>query len=461
METKFEKLNEVIEYIENHLEDDIEMQDLAKIAGCSQFDFLRFFTFLCDISPSTYIRRRRMSLAVEALQKGFRVIDVALKYGYFNPVSFSRAFKEQFGILPSEIKNSALSIKIFPKLELSIIKREDSKMNFRIVTTTKNSCFIGIAKTFKEKKNNLIPKFWTQTQKNGDYGSLERFSIGFPYDTEYYEQNGINLCNVHSIGISDKDGKDKYVIGTFSDNNIAKYDRHFIHAGEYLVASGDYDINKIWHNIENWLSQSIYRRDKKHAYIELYAQTIDGNDYAEIWLPIIKEAIQIKNPDDIKSKNKECEFVLLPEYKFIGKTLHVGDKNSCGIGEFWAEFNSDERNNELLKLPKLFNECATFSGISIEGNVCKEKGEFLYAIGVFTPKNTFVPDGFDVYNFPSTLAAYGILDTTDQKRLRDIIVNNKMLCKDDWAGELYYCDEPLIENGKTFFHWLLPVKKTI
>lgn len=400
METKLEKLNEVIDYIENHLEEDIAMQDLAKIAGCSEFDFLRVFTFLCNISPSTYIRRRRMSLAAEALQKGYRVIDVALKYGYSNPVSFSRTFKEQFCILPSEIKDSSFFINMFPKFEFSIIKREDFSMKYRIVRVTKPICFIGIGKTIKDKKYNIIPKFWEHTQSNGDYSALEKFSIGFPFNKEYYEQNGINLCNVHGIGISEKDGKEKYVIGAFSDNNItAKYDKYCIPTGDYLVVSGDYNFSITWQNIGNWLSQSIYKRDKKHAYIELYAQTSDGKDYAEIWVPIVKEAIEIKNPEDIKSRNKECEFVLMPEYKFIGKTLHVDGKKSSGISEFWTAFNSDERNNELLKLPRLFKECTSFNGISMLGNACKE------------------------------------------------------------TGELYYCDEPLIENDKTLFHWLLPVKK--
>lgn len=462
MEKKFEKLNKVIEYIENHLEEDIDMQELARISECSQFDFLRLFTFLCDISPSTYIRRRRMSLAAEALQKGYRVIDVALKYGYFNPVSFSRTFKEQFGILPSEIKNISFSNKIFPRFELSIIKKEDFIMNFRIVTTTKTSSFIGIDKTVKNKTFNLIPKFWNQTQKNGDGTALEKFSTGFPFDKEYYDKNGINLCNLHSIVVPEKDDKVKYIIGTFSENNMtAKYERFFIPAGDYLVASGDYDFSKIWLNIDNWLSQSVYKREKKQAYIEIYAQTADGKEYAEIWIPIVKETIQIKNPDEIKSKNKECEFVLLPEFKFIGKTLRVGDKKSCDIGEFWTMFNSDERNNELLKLPRLFKECSAYSGIAIVGNACKEKNQFLYAIGVFTLKDTLVPIGYEVYSFPSTLAAYGVLNTSEQETLRKVIHDNDMLNYEGWVGELYFCDEPIIENGNTLFHWLVPVKKTL
>lgn len=66
-----------------------------------------------------------------------------------------------------------------------------------------------------------------------------------------------------------------------------------------------------------------------------------------------------------------------------------------------------------------------------------------------------------MYNFPSTLAAYGVLGTTKQNDLREIVAANNMLNEDGWAGELYYCDEPLIENDKTLFHWLLPVKKTL
>lgn len=85
--------NEAINYIEEHLTDEIDLNKLGKIAGCSGFHFQRMFSYMADIPLSEYIRRRKMSLAAVTLQNGEKVLDVALKYGYDSPTAFNRAFQ--------------------------------------------------------------------------------------------------------------------------------------------------------------------------------------------------------------------------------------------------------------------------------------------------------------------------------------------------------------------------------
>ena len=89
-----DKLNLVIEYIESHLADEIEQDEIAKIACCSYYEVGRMFSLIADISISDYIRKRRLTLAgAELKNDNAKVIDVALKYGYDSPVSFARAFQ--------------------------------------------------------------------------------------------------------------------------------------------------------------------------------------------------------------------------------------------------------------------------------------------------------------------------------------------------------------------------------
>lgn len=86
-------MKNAIDYIENNLTNEIEYERIAQIALCSQYHFQRMFSFLIGVALSEYIRRRRLTLAAFDLQNSSeKIIDIALKYGYNSPDSFSRAF---------------------------------------------------------------------------------------------------------------------------------------------------------------------------------------------------------------------------------------------------------------------------------------------------------------------------------------------------------------------------------
>ena len=77
-----ERLNKAMSYIEEHITEEIDFEQTAKIACCSAYHFQRMFTYMAGIPLSEYIRRRRMTLAAVELQSSDeKVIDIALKYG--------------------------------------------------------------------------------------------------------------------------------------------------------------------------------------------------------------------------------------------------------------------------------------------------------------------------------------------------------------------------------------------
>ena len=83
-----EGLNQSVRYIEEHLTDEIDSEQLGRIACCSTYHYQRMFTYMAGISLAEYIRRRKMSLAAVELQDGKkRIIDVAAKYGYSSPTT--------------------------------------------------------------------------------------------------------------------------------------------------------------------------------------------------------------------------------------------------------------------------------------------------------------------------------------------------------------------------------------
>ena len=94
-------LQRAIDYIDENLCDELEISKIAARAYLSQFYFQRVFNAVCGMTVGEYIRNRRLSLAGEELSRSsIKVIDIALKYGYDSPDSFSRAFTKFHGISP-------------------------------------------------------------------------------------------------------------------------------------------------------------------------------------------------------------------------------------------------------------------------------------------------------------------------------------------------------------------------
>lgn len=127
-------MNEALRYIENHLTDEIDAKEAARLACCSEYHFQRMFSFLAGLPLTDYIRRRRLTLAAFELQSGqCKVIDAAVKYGYGSADSFARAFQAMHGITPSEARTGAHSLKAFSPMTFQLTVRGGSEMQYRIV----------------------------------------------------------------------------------------------------------------------------------------------------------------------------------------------------------------------------------------------------------------------------------------------------------------------------------------
>ena len=129
-----ERLNDAISYIEEHLTEEIDMNQLGRIACCSSYHFQRMFTYMAGMTLSEYIRRRKMSLAAVDLQNGEKVINVAEKYGYRSPTAFNRAFRSIHGIAPSSAQEKGVAVKSFPPIAFSITVQGASEMEYRVET---------------------------------------------------------------------------------------------------------------------------------------------------------------------------------------------------------------------------------------------------------------------------------------------------------------------------------------
>ncbi|MBU5304669.1 MULTISPECIES: AraC family transcriptional regulator [Eubacteriales] len=163
------ELNQVIDYIEEHLTADITLEEISKYAGVSDYHFRKIFYYLSGLTLNEYIKNRKLSEANKDLLNNERVTDVAFKYGYESIDGFTRAFKSWSGFLPSEVAKTGVS-KSFPKLSFYINVKGGESMDYKIVEMPAFK-FAGVSKRVPmqfEGVNNAIVELAnsiTQEQK--------------------------------------------------------------------------------------------------------------------------------------------------------------------------------------------------------------------------------------------------------------------------------------------------------
>lgn len=158
-----ESLKFAINYMESHLLDNINAEDVAESVHMSPFYLQKGFKIMTDYTISEYIRCRRLYLAaLDVISDKDKVIDIAYKYGYDTPESFTKAFSRFHGVSPMQMKGDSSKIKTFLPLKISIVIQGGNDMDY---TVEKMSGFkvIGFARNFSyENAYAEIPKFWDE-----------------------------------------------------------------------------------------------------------------------------------------------------------------------------------------------------------------------------------------------------------------------------------------------------------
>jgi Uncharacterized protein conserved in bacteria len=164
-----------IGYIEDNLAGEIDFEIAARHARCSSYHFQKMFSCLTNVPPGEYIRRRRLTLAAFELQQtDAKVVDVALKYGWDSPTSFTRAFRSVHGVTPKEAKRAGTRLKSWPRIAFQISIKGDTEMNYRI-ERKKSFRVVGCSKAIPTGEGinfELVPNFWEESCANGSYERL-------------------------------------------------------------------------------------------------------------------------------------------------------------------------------------------------------------------------------------------------------------------------------------------------
>lgn len=277
-----EKLNQSMNYIEEHLTDEIDYGQLGRIACCSTYHYQRMFAYMAGITLAEYIRRRKMSLAAVDLQSGTeRIIDIAEKYGYRSPTAFNRAFQAFHGIAPSSVKNKDVSLKSFSPIVFRIAVKGATEIDYRIET---KSAFriVGVSAPIDkkiEKSFMEVPKMWQASSANGTIQKLAEM-----IDTPPMGVLGVSICN--------NEEQWKYFIAVSSTKASDKFEEYTVPASTWAIFSGEgtnLSIQELeMRIITEWLPTSGYEYADAPD-IEVYFNPDPQNTKYEVWIPIAKK----------------------------------------------------------------------------------------------------------------------------------------------------------------------------
>jgi AraC family transcriptional regulator len=289
-----ERMNAAIGYIEDNLAGEIDFSEAAKKACCSTFHFLRMFLVINGVTPVEYARRRRLTLAARELSSGnARVIDIAMKYGYDSPDSFTRAFRNMHGVTPQAAREPGVKLVAFPRISFHIMLKGGSDMDYRIIEKPAFD-IIGKSRKFTEANaDNLIkiPQFWDEFVKDENGCTvLMKLTQNKPGLVTGSISLGVCICEegmkefTYAVGVE-----------TTAKTVPAGFEVIHIPAATWAVFESigpvPSAIQDVTQRIFNeWFPSTGYEHAPEHE-LEVYlpGDISDRNYRCQVWIPIVKK----------------------------------------------------------------------------------------------------------------------------------------------------------------------------
>ena len=281
-----ESIQEAISYIEENITQELTIEDIAKQACLSAFYFQKGFAMLCGFTVGEYIRKRKLSLAGnDLIASDEKIIDIALKYGYDSPDSFTKAFTRFHGVTPTNVRKEGAMVKSYAPLQVKFLLKGGYTMDYKIVEKEAFTV-MGVSKVFPYEGASIeVPKFWSQFFKDGK----NKVVCGM-YGVNMDQEMGGNQFEY--MIADDYDGKrevpegfitkviPKHTWAVFacigpSDKVMPEINQKIF--SEWLPNCKDYEIAE-GYNIEMYEDPTNYPKGIQ-----------DAKYYSEIWIPVKKK----------------------------------------------------------------------------------------------------------------------------------------------------------------------------
>jgi len=278
-----ECIGEAINYIEENITQELTIESIAKKALISPFYFQKGFAMLCGFTVSEYIRCRRLALAgSELIATDEKLIDIAIKYGYDSPDSFTKSFTRFHGATPTAVRKNGAMIKSFAPLKIKFALEGGYSMDYKIVEKDAFTV-IGMSRVFQyENAMEDVPKLWTEFLNAG---------------------KGNNICGMYGINIDESMSGNKFEY-LIADNYNAAMDipegyvtkvipkfTWAVFTCKGAMPQSMQDVNKKifseWlPNCKDYEIAAGYCIEMYHNPAEYPKGTQDENYYSEMWIPV-------------------------------------------------------------------------------------------------------------------------------------------------------------------------------
>lgn len=287
----YECIQSSIDYIENNLKRNIEMEDIARQANFSIYYFFRIFNGMVGEPVKEYIRKRRLSeAAMDIINTNKKILDIAFDYGFESQESFTRAFKKMHGITPGKCREYKNHINFYEKINLNDIKKKGDMMEYRIIEMNEMK-LIGVekAKNYRDGRVYEITLLWDRWKSERLCEKIEnRVKSGNTYGIHYnIKENGdftYRIC----VEVNEFDyipngfigftlPSAKYAVFKTKLSELGKFWENFY--GVWLPSTGYEQPNCVFSNYRGWNFSSV-------GNLELYAEDFDVTNEIEIYVPI-------------------------------------------------------------------------------------------------------------------------------------------------------------------------------
>jgi AraC family transcriptional regulator len=276
-----DRINEVIDYTENNLLEEIDKKKISEIVACPYSVFQRSFVQITGITLGEYIGQRKMTKAAfDVLNSDEKIIDIALKYGYESADAFTVAFKKHHGVSPSVVRKPEVNLKLRSRLRFTLSIKGTEEMNYKVV---KKGSFKVIGRRV------ITPPgtggTWKVAAGDGSVDLMMKMKPGKPF-------LGLNF------GFGEDRSNDNMVGIEYDGNDVAGLESYTYPKSSWLIFfdQGKLDkkntvLHEMWNRIySDFMPWSEYKQANLPT-IEIYTEYDNALNFCklEIWIPILNK----------------------------------------------------------------------------------------------------------------------------------------------------------------------------
>lgn len=275
----FKKISEALDYIENHLLEEITNKSVSENAFISSFHFQRMFSLVTELTLKEYITKRKLSKAgEELLSSNISVTDLAMKYGYSSSSSFSKAFTRFHGVSPRKARVEKHLLKSFNRLNVKLTLSGGDTLDYTVLD---RDSFKLLLKMIPYSGENMPSDILKLSEKLSKYDAFREKGYGIGLSLSSKESP-----DIYSFGLGQYYSEGDFIPDGFHVVSIPKSKWAVFNCRGSL----NEDIDKTWEKIyTEWMQSTSYDISFEYE-IEYYKFTNHHSDNCQFELHIpIKE----------------------------------------------------------------------------------------------------------------------------------------------------------------------------